>query len=99
MENINNLQTKLQTLIKSRTQLETQYQENKIVLEEFDNLNENSNIFKLIGPVLLKQDYIEAKDNVNKRLDFINNEIENIEKNIKQTQNELSSLSSKLSSD
>ncbi|GMM45632.1 hypothetical protein DAPK24_022070 [Pichia kluyveri] len=48
MENINNLQTKLQTLIKSRTQLETQYQENKIVLEEFDNLNENSNIFKLI---------------------------------------------------
>lgn len=32
-------------------------------------------MFKLVGPVLLKQDVDEAKANVDKRLEFINNEL------------------------
>jgi prefoldin beta subunit len=32
-------------------------------------------VFKLVGPVLLKQDVDEAKANVDKRLEFINNEL------------------------
>jgi prefoldin beta subunit len=31
-------------------------------------------VFKLIGPVLVKQDLVEAKSNVGKRLEFIGNE-------------------------
>ena len=31
-------------------------------------------MFKLIGPVLIKQDLVEAKSNVTKRLEFIQNE-------------------------
>lgn len=80
------LQKKLEELIQTRTQLETQFQENKIVKEEFETLDADSNIFKLIGPVLLKQDKVEAEDNVSKRLDFITSEIESVEKNIKSTQ-------------
>jgi prefoldin beta subunit len=89
MEELQQLQKKLQELVQSRTKLETQFQENKIVKEEFETLNDDSNVYKLMGPVLLKQDKLEAEDNVNKRLEFITSEIEKVEKNIKSTQNEM----------
>lgn len=97
MEALQNLQKKLQELIKSRTVLETQYQENKIVKEEFETLEADSNVYKLIGPVLLKQEKEEAEDNVDKRLAFITAEIEKAEKNIKSVQAEMQSMRNALS--
>lgn len=98
MEQLSELQKSLQELISSRTKLETQFQENKIVKEEFETLDSDSNVYKLIGPVLLKQDKIEAEDNVNKRIEFISAEIEKIEKNIKSTQEKMQSLRMSLQS-
>lgn len=37
-------------------------------------LDSEAKVFKLVGPVLLKQDVEDAKNNVNKRLEFIGNE-------------------------
>ncbi|KAG0675083.1 hypothetical protein C6P40_001938 [Pichia californica] len=91
MEELQQLQKSLQELIQTRTKLETQFQENKIVKEEFESLNSNSNVYKLMGPVLLKQDKEEAEENVNKRLEFITSEIEKIEKNIQLTQTTMQS--------
>jgi|AntAceMinimDraft_5_1070358.scaffolds.fasta_scaffold06758_5 hypothetical protein len=42
--------------------------------QELEKLEEDANVFKLIGPVLIKQDLVEAKSNVGKRLEFITNE-------------------------
>jgi prefoldin beta subunit len=39
--------------------------------QEFDILDDDANIYKQIGPVLLKQDKIEAVMSVNGRLEFI----------------------------
>ena len=50
-------------------------QENKLVQEEFKLLKDDANIYKLIGPVLTKQDKAEAVTNVDKRIDFINAEM------------------------
>lgn len=77
-----NQQNSLNELMAARSKLETQYQENKIVLEEFKNLNEDSKIYKLTGPVLLPQDYSEAKMNVDKRIEFIEDEIKRVEAKI-----------------
>lgn len=96
LEELQGLQKKLQDLLQSRTTLETQYQENKIVKEELDTLDSSSNVYKLMGPVLLKQDKEEAEDNVSKRIDFITAEIEKIEKSIKTTQAKMQSLRSSL---
>jgi len=38
-------------------------------------LDADSNVYKLIGPVLVKQDQDEAKQNVQKRIDYINTEL------------------------
>jgi prefoldin beta subunit len=43
--------------------------------QEFDLLKEDAVIYKLVGPVLLKNDRIEATDNVNKRIEFITGEM------------------------
>ena len=42
--------------------------------QELEKLDEDANVYKLIGPVLIKQDLVEAKSNVGKRLEFISNE-------------------------
>ena len=38
-------------------------------------MSDDSDVFKLIGPVLLKQDKGEAVMTVNRRLEFIDNEM------------------------
>lgn len=40
-----------------------------------DLLEPGTNIFKLVGPALMKQDLEESKDVVNKRLEYINEEM------------------------
>ncbi|CCH41334.1 Cortactin-binding protein [Wickerhamomyces ciferrii] len=92
----NKYQTDLQDLITSRQKLETQYQENQIVLNEFKNLESNAKIYKLTGPVLLPQDSNEANLNVEKRLEFIKSEIERVEKNVVDVQGKLEGSRNKL---
>ncbi len=43
--------------------------------QEFAKLTPSNAVYKLIGPVLVKQDQAEAKTNVNTRLDFIKGEM------------------------
>ncbi|KAF4277606.1 hypothetical protein KXV22_001809 [Aspergillus fumigatus] len=80
------LQTDLEGFIDARQKLESQQQENKGVQAEFDKLDEESRIYKIVGPVLLKQDKNEAVMAVNGRLDFIEKEIKRIEGQIKEAQ-------------
>lgn len=43
--------------------------------QELELLEDDANVFKLIGPVLVKQDLAEAKANVNKRIEYITAEL------------------------
>ncbi|CAH9141099.1 unnamed protein product [Cuscuta epithymum] len=53
--------------------------ENELVLKELDLLNEDANVYKLIGPVLVKQDLAEASANVKKRIDYISAELKRLD--------------------
>lgn len=46
-----------------------------ILNQEFDRLGEGETIYKITGPVLLKQDKFEAEGTVKGRLDFISSEM------------------------
>ncbi|OJJ60695.1 hypothetical protein ASPSYDRAFT_756796 [Aspergillus sydowii CBS 593.65] len=85
-EEYQTLQTELDGLVDARQKLESQQQENKSVQTEFTSLDDDANIFKLIGPVLLKQDKSEALMAVNGRLEFIEKEIKRIEGQIKENE-------------
>ncbi|EAZ63612.1 hypothetical protein PICST_51362 [Scheffersomyces stipitis CBS 6054] len=92
----NQQQNSLNELITARSQLETQFQENKIVLTEFESLNEDSKIYKLTGPILLPQDYSEAKMNVSKRIEFIEGEISRVETKISDEEKAMEATRQKL---
>ncbi|EQC34094.1 hypothetical protein SDRG_08303 [Saprolegnia diclina VS20] len=77
------------TVLANQRQLYAQQQnENSMVKQELDLLADNAKVFKLVGPVLLKQDTSEAKSNVAKRLEFIQNEMEKVEKKLQAKEDE-----------
>ena len=64
-----------QTVIASRQQLDSQLTENNGVRDELNILESDTNVFKLIGTVLVKQELEEARQNVNKRIVYITGEM------------------------
>lgn len=62
-----------------RQQLDGQLNENTAVKQELDLLQANAEVFKLIGPVLVKQELQDAKQNVAKRMDYIRSELKRID--------------------
>ncbi|KAL9611601.1 MAG: hypothetical protein Q9167_003759 [Letrouitia subvulpina] len=85
-EEYQKLQTDLQSQISTRQRLSSQQSENQSVAKEFSHLAPESAIYKLVGPVLLKQERAEAVQAVEGRLEFIGGEVKRVEKLIKELQ-------------
>ncbi|KJY02267.1 prefoldin subunit 6 like protein [Zymoseptoria brevis] len=83
MQSLTDEYQELTTLISARQKLESQQQENASVKKEFKDLDDDAKIYKLVGPVLLKQETSEAKSTVEGRLEYIEKEIKRIEESIK----------------
>ncbi|XP_039122226.1 LOW QUALITY PROTEIN: prefoldin subunit 6-like [Dioscorea cayenensis subsp. rotundata] len=83
LENQANALSKIQKDISKNHQVRKQYTiqlgENELVLKELDLLKEDANVYKLIGPVLVKQDLAEARGNVGKRIEYISAELKRLE--------------------
>lgn len=69
----------LQKAIQTRQQLDGQLNENEIVKQELDILPSDGKVYKSVGPVLIKTELIEAKQNVSKRIDYITKEIKRVD--------------------
>ena len=67
------------TLQQQRTMLNGQLNENEVVKTELDFIKGNEEVYKMIGKVLIKQDLVEAKQNVAKRMEYIKSEIKRID--------------------
>ncbi|CAL5346308.1 unnamed protein product [Camellia sinensis] len=83
LESKGNDLSKLQKDIAKNHQVRKKYTiqlgENELVLKELNLLNEDANVYKLIGPVLVKQDLAEANANVRKRIDYISAELKRLD--------------------
>ncbi|TMX01380.1 hypothetical protein EJD97_024615 [Solanum chilense] len=86
LENKANDLSKLQKDISKNHQIRKKYTiqlgENELVLKELDLLNEDANVYKLIGPVLVKQDMAEANANVKKRIEYISAELKRLDSTV-----------------
>ncbi|KAE8653194.1 hypothetical protein Csa_019528 [Cucumis sativus] len=75
--------SKLQKDIAKNHQVRKKYTiqlgENELVLKELDLLQDDTNVYKLIGPVLVKQDLAEANANVRKRIEYISAELKRLD--------------------
>ncbi len=77
-------------------QANTQIMENEMVLKELELLEDDAQVFKLIGPVLVKQELVEVKTNVSKRIEFIKNDISRLEANVKAKEKEQEEVSKQI---
>ncbi|KAI9014855.1 Prefoldin [Gaertneriomyces semiglobifer] len=84
MDAFQKIQKEFALIVQNRTQLESQLQENEMVQKELDLMKPDAQVYKLIGPVLVKQEPVEAQTNVKKRIEFISAEIKRLEGQIKE---------------
>lgn len=75
VEALQALQKQQTKTLTQRQQLDSQVTENKLVKEELDALEEGAGVFKLVGPALVRQDTSEARQNVDKRIEYISGEL------------------------
>lgn len=54
-----------------------------LLAQELKRLGDDANVFKMIGPALIKQDLVEARSNVTKRMEYIIAELDRLEAQIK----------------
>ncbi|KAA0199722.1 hypothetical protein HAZT_HAZT000441 [Hyalella azteca] len=75
-EGFKKLQKEISKTSIRRSQLDSQLNENNLVKAEVDLLEESDVVYKLIGPALIRQDLAEAKSSVDKRIEYITNEMQ-----------------------
>jgi prefoldin beta subunit len=56
-----------------------QQTENEMVMQELNLLDANTNVYKMVGPVLIKNSFEDAQETVKKRLEFISAERKRLE--------------------
>merc|ERR1711868_122193 len=80
VEKVSKCNKERETIGKSIGSLEAQLSETKVVLTELELLKEDAIVYKLLGPVLVKQDKGEAVSNVKQRSDYMESELKRNEK-------------------
>jgi prefoldin beta subunit len=75
VEKLQSFQKQQQKTLSARQMLDSQLNENKLVKEEMDKIKSDTKVFKLIGPALVRQEVSEAKQNVDKRIEYITGEL------------------------
>ena len=78
------LQKQSTKALTARQTLDSQLNENQLVKEEMDKLEAGANVYKLIGPALVRQDVGEAQGNVAKRIEYITGELRRQEDALKE---------------
>lgn len=73
-----------------------QLAENEMVQQELNLLDSNANIYKMVGPVLIKNSHGDAKDTVKKRLEFITSEKDRLETRAKDLEQKGMGISQKV---
>jgi len=86
MQQLQKTQTKT---LSARQTLDSQLNENKLVKEELDCLEDSADIYKLIGPALVRQELQEAKQNVDKRIGYISGELKRHDEALKDLEKKL----------
>jgi hypothetical protein len=75
------------------------YSHRYVWLQEMDLLDEDSKVFKLVGPVLMSVELEESKANVAKRLEFIETEIKKLDSAIANKQGEMTTIGDEIAAE
>lgn len=88
-EEISKLRGDIQTLLQ-------QENENEMVRQELNLVDASSKVYKMVGPVLMKNDLDDAKQTVDKRLEFITGERKKKEASLNEKEEKLQKTAFKI---
>ena len=83
VENYKKLKLQTAEKLEKRTRLDTTKNENSLLFEELALLPEDAIIYKKSGPILVKVEVIEAKTDVQAKMQIITDQIKQIDTQIK----------------
>jgi len=81
-QELQKVQKEIGKLFNNKQILTAQLRENELVKTEVDLLDESSTIYKLVGPVMVTQDYAEVKNTVDSRIDYLKTELEKVDRKL-----------------
>jgi prefoldin beta subunit len=82
LADLKEVQGKKTKILEQRRGLGAQQNENQLVKTELDQLEPDARVYKLIGPALVEQSETDAKTIVEKRLEYIGQEIQRTESQV-----------------
>merc|ERR1712080_756029 len=82
VEKVNKTTKERDAIGKRIGQFEAQLSETKVVLSELELVGDDATVYKLLGPVLVKQEKEIALQTINNRKDFMENELKKSESQI-----------------
>ena len=86
----------LQSLLEQRTQIYVNQRECEIVLDEFEFLGDDDVVMKQVGPSLIREELDQAKQNVKQRIEFMTNQLKDLDAKIQATQKIVQAAETKL---
>merc|ERR1719189_503148 len=89
IKSIQAAEKKMASLSQPKAQYAAKLSENQIVLDELELLEDDAQIYKRVGPILVLQDNDEALENVKHRISHFKGEIERIERSQKESQKKM----------
>jgi len=89
------LQSQISNLRQTQQKLMQQQNENDMVKAELGRLQAGK-VYKMVGPVLVEQDLEEAKTTVDKRLEFITNDLGKVEADCMQKEEKAREVADKI---
>jgi len=90
------LQSELQQLRSDQQVLLSQQNENEMVKQELCLLDDDTSVYKMVGPVLMSQPVDDAKSTVDKRLEFIGGELKKVEAKIEKAEKSSQEIAEKI---
>ena len=96
VQNFRNIQEQLQRVQNDLQLVMGQMTENEMVQQELTLLDSSTNVYKMVGPVLIKNSLDDAKDTVSKRLEFITAEKKRLEDKITELETRGKAISPKV---
>ncbi len=74
-QEIQKIQKEVQTVMTNKAKLMEKRNENELVQKELDLLDDDAVVYKMVGPIMAKQDLSDCKANVQARIGFLDKEI------------------------
>mmetsp|Transcript_15395 Transcript_15395/g.29001 ORF Transcript_15395/g.29001 Transcript_15395/m.29001 type:complete len:137 (-) Transcript_15395:2458-2868(-) len=96
VQNFRSIQEEIQKLRNDQQLLMQQQSENEMVRQELNLLDDSAQVYKMIGPVLMKNETEDAKQTVDQRLELITGELKKVEKNIKAKEEEAQEIAKRV---